>query len=74
MKSSNEWYLDFKFKISASWVLIFFTQLLKSSILSKLVIFGKTGNFYSDSGLKSSEINPEKYTEKYRPQNQQIIN
>ena len=40
---------------------------------SKLVIFGKTGNFYSDSALKSSEINPEKYTEKYRPQNQQII-
>jgi len=40
---------------------------------SKLVIFGKTGSFYSDSGLKSSEINPEKYTEKYRPQNQQII-
>jgi len=41
---------------------------------SKLVIFGKTGRFYSDSGLTSSEINPEKYTAENRhPQNQQII-
>ena len=43
---------------------------------SKLVIFGKTGSFYSDSGLKSSEINPEKYDSPGRiflNQNQQII-